>query len=208
MKIDLAGPNIRGLAMGFNEAAGYGAVAVTAFATGLIAERWGLRPEPFFLGIAYVALGLGLSTLVVRETHHHARHEARLHTNTENADLNTRQVFLCTSFQEKALSAASQAGLVNNLNDGLAWGIFPLYFAAAADLSVQRIGILAAIYPAVWGVGQLVTGTLSDRWGRKWLIAAGMWVQGVAIALVAATTGFGPWAVSVALLGIGTAMVY
>jgi MFS family permease len=208
MKIDLAGPKSRGLAMGLNEAAGYGAVAVTAFATGLIAERWGLRPEPFFLGIAYASLGLGLSTLVVRETHDHARHEARMHANTENADLNTRQVFLCTSFQEKALSAASQAGLVNNLNDGLAWGIFPLYFVAAADLSVQRIGILAAIYPAVWGLGQLVTGTLSDRWGRKWLIAAGMWVQGVAIALVAATTGFGPWALSVALLGAGTAMVY
>jgi MFS family permease len=208
MKIDLAGPKSRGLAMGLNEAAGYSAVAVTAFATGLIAERWGLRPGPFFLGLAYAAIGFGLSTLVVRETHHHALLEARLHTNAENADLNTREVFLCTSFQEKALSAASQAGLVNNLNDGLAWGIFPLYFAATADLSVQQIGILAAIYPAVWGVGQLVTGPLSDRWGRKWLIAAGMWVQGVAIALVAAATGFGPWALSVALLGAGTAMVY
>src|SRR5436309_1648936 len=104
MKIDLAGPKSRGLAMGFNEAAGYGAVAVTAFATGLIAERWGLRPEPFFLGIAYAFLGLGLSSLVVRETHDHARHEARMHATTENADLNTRQVFLRTSFQEKALS--------------------------------------------------------------------------------------------------------
>jgi len=209
MKIDLAGPKNRGLAMGLNEAAGYGAVALTAFATGLIAERWGLRPEPFFLGIAYAALGLGLSTLVVRETRNHARHEARLQSNAEhaNAGLDTRQVFLLTSFREKALSSASQAGLVNNLNDGLAWGIFPLYFAAA-DLSVRSIGTLAAIYPAVWGLGQLVTGTLSDRWGRKWLIAAGMWVQGAALALVAATTGFAPWAVSVALLGIGTAMVY
>jgi MFS family permease len=209
MKIDLAGPQQRGLAMGLNEAAGYGAVAVTAFATGLIAERWGLRPEPFFLGIAYAALGLGLSTLAVRETHGHARHEARQHTATDHphAGLDTRQVFMLTSFREKALSAASQAGLVNNLNDGLAWGIFPIYFAAA-DLSVRRIGVLAAIYPAVWGIGQLLTGPLSDRWGRKWLIAAGMWVQGAAIALVAATTGFGPWALSVALLGAGTAMVY
>jgi len=209
MKIDLAGPKNRGLAMGLNEAAGYGAVALTAFATGLIAVRWGLRPEPFFLGIAYAALGLGLSTLVVRETRNHARHEARLQSNAEhaNAGLDTRQVFLLTSFREKALSSASQAGLVNNLNDGLAWGIFPLYFAAA-DLSVRSIGTLVAIYPAVWGLGQLVTGTLSDRWGRKWLIAAGMWVQGAALALVAATTGFAPWAVSVALLGIGTAMVY
>jgi MFS family permease len=208
MKIDLAGPKNRGLAMGLNEAAGYGSVAVTAFATGLIAERWGLRPGPFFLGIAYAALGLGLSTLAVRETHGHAGYEARHHAVVSTyQDLDSGHVFVLTSFREKALSAACQAGLVNNLNDGLAWGIFPLYFAAA-DLSVRRIGVLAAIYPAVWGLGQLVTGPLSDRWGRKWLIATGMWVQGAAIALVAATTGFGPWALSLALLGAGTAMVY
>ncbi len=209
MKIDLAGPQRRGLAMGLNEAAGYGAVAVTAFATGLIAERWGLRPEPFFLGLAYAALGLGLSVLAVRETRGHARYEASHHTdpNHPHAGLGTRQVFVLTSFREKSLSAVCQAGLVNNLNDGLAWGIFPLYFAAA-DLSLRSIGILAAIYPAVWGVGQLITGPLSDRWGRKWLIAAGMWVQAAAIALVAATSGFASWTLSVALLGAGTAMVY
>ena len=114
---------------------------------------------------------------------------------------------MLTSFKDKALSAASQAGLVNNLNDGLAWGLFPLFFAAAG-LSVGRIGILAALYPAVWGLGQLVTGALSDRWGRKWLIAGGMWTQAVAIGLIAATHGFGPWALGAVLLGAGTAMVY
>jgi len=194
MKIDLAGPERRGLAMGLNEAAGYAAVAATAFATGLIAEQSGLRPEPFFLGLAYAGLGLGLSVFAVKETHAHARHEASTHVAAHDgvsAGLTTGQVFTLTSFREPALSAASQAGLVNNLNDGLAWGMFPLYFAAAG-LSVGAIGALAAIYPAVWGTGQLITGPLSDRWGRKWLIAGGMWLQGAAIAAVAMTTGFGP----------------
>jgi MFS family permease len=210
MKIDLAGPERRGLAMGLNEAAGYAAVAATAFATGLIAEQWGLRPQPFFLGLAFAGLGLGLSAFAVRETHGHARHEATTHVAAHDgvsAGLSTSEVFTLTSFREPALSAASQAGLVNNLNDGLAWGIFPLYFAAAG-LSVRAIGALAAIYPAVWGLGQLITGPLSDRWGRKWLIAGGMWLQGVAIAAVAMTTGLGPWALAVGLLGAGTAMVY
>jgi MFS family permease len=209
MKIDLAGPRRRGLAMGLNEAAGYSAVAVTAFATGAIAERYGLRPEPFFLGLAYAGLGLGLSAFAVRETRDHARLEAATHVARADTHegLTTGEVFVLTSFREPALSAASQAGLVNNLNDGLAWGIFPLYFAAAG-LSVRSIGVLAAVYPAVWGLGQILTGPLSDRWGRKWLIAGGMWVQGVAIALVALTTGTTPWLVAVALLGAGTAMVY
>jgi MFS family permease len=210
MKIDLAGPERRGLAMGLNEAAGYGAVAITALATGFIASHYGLRPEPFFLGLAYAGLGLGLSTLFVRETHGHARHEARNHI-AASADLHhglsTRQVFVLTSFKEKALSSVSQAGMVNNLNDGLAWGLFPLYFANFG-LSVGRIGILAALYPAVWGLGQLVTGALSDRIGRKWLITAGMWTQAAAIALIAATHGFWPWAAGAMLLGAGTAMVY
>jgi MFS family permease len=203
MKIDLAGPARRGLAMGLNEAAGYGAVAVTALATGLIAEEWGLRPGPFFLGLAYAGLGLGLSTAVVRETRGHARYEARIHASGGDgldAGLSTRDVFLLTSFRERALSATSQAGLVNNLNDGLAWGLFPLYFAAGG-LSVRTIGILAAIYPAVWGIGQVVTGPLSDRWGRKWLIAGGMATQAVALALLAATSGFGPWAGALVLPG-------
>ena len=210
MKIDLVGARRRGLAMGLNEAAGYGAVAVAAMATGYIAARAGLRPGPFFLGMAVAGLGLGLSALFVRETRGHARFEAATHAHTKpgaNASLSTRQVFWLTSVQEKALSAASQAGLVNNLNDGLAWGIFPLFFARAG-LSVSRIGVLAALYPAVWGLGQLVTGALSDRIGRKWLIAGGMWTQALAIGLIAAVRGFWPWALGAILLGAGTAMVY
>lgn len=210
MKIDLAGPARRGLAMGLNEAAGYGAVAATALATGLIAERWGLRPGPFFLGLAYAALGLGLSTLAVRETRGHAGLEAAGHPAGgagAGEHLSTREVFRLTSFSERSLSSASQAGLVNNLNDGLAWGLFPLYFAGAG-LSVRSIGALVAAYPAVWGLGQVATGPLSDRWGRKWLIVAGMWVQALALGSIAATSGFGPWLAGVVLLGAGTALVY
>ncbi|HEX9543484.1 MAG TPA: MFS transporter, partial [Streptosporangiaceae bacterium] len=210
MKIDLVGPARRGLAMGLNEAAGYVALAFTALATGFIAARYGLRPDPFFLGMAFAGLGLGLSALFVRETRGHARQEARTHAGTSaqaHGGLFTREVFLLTTFKEKALSAASQAGLVNNLNDGLAWGIFPVFFARGG-LSVARIGILVALYPAVWGAGQLVTGALSDRLGRKWLIAAGMWTQAAAIAFIAAAHGFWPWAAGALLLGTGTAMVY
>jgi MFS family permease len=210
MKIDLAGPARRGLAMGLNEAAGYGAVAATALATGYIAQRWGLRPEPFLLGLAYAGLGLGLSTLAVRETRGHAHHEASSHV-AASADLHqglsTRDVFVRTSFREPALSSVSQAGLVNNLNDGLAWGLFPLLFAGQG-LSTGAIGTLAALYPAVWGAGQLVTGPLSDRLGRKRLIVAGMAAQAAALALIAASTSYPRWALGAALLGAGTAMVY
>jgi MFS family permease len=214
MKIDLVGPARRGLAMGLNESAGYAAVAVTALATGYVAESYGLRPGPFLLGIAFAALGLGLSTLGVRETRDHAHLEATGHVARADGrhdhlhgELTDAQVFVHTSFKEPALSSASQAGLVNNLNDGLAWGLFPIMFAAAG-LSIGEIGVLAALYPAVWGVGQLVTGALSDRWGRKWLIATGMWLQAVALALVAVSESFSPWAVAAVLLGAGTAMVY
>ena len=210
MKIDLAGPARRGLAMGLNEAAGYGAVAVTALATGYLAAEHGLRPAPFLLGAAYIALGLGLSAAAVRETRGHARHEAATHVATADhlaGDLSTRQVAWLTSFSEPALSAACQAGMVNNLNDGLAWGVFPILFARHG-LTVGQIGILAALYPAVWGAGQLATGALSDRVGRKWLIAAGMAVQAAAIGLIALGTSFSLWAVGAVLLGVGTAMVY
>jgi MFS family permease len=214
MKIDLVGPARRGLAMGLNESAGYGAVAVTALATGYLAESYGLRPAPFLLGVAYAALGLGLSVIAVRETRDHARLEAAGHRPRADGmhdhlhdQLTNGQVFTQTSFREPALSSASQAGLVNNLNDGLAWGLFPLLFAAAG-MSVGRIGILAALYPAVWGVGQLVTGALSDRLGRKWLIAAGMWIQALALAGIALGDSFAAWASAAVLLGVGTAMVY
>jgi MFS family permease len=210
MKIDLVGPSKRGLAMGFNEAAGYLAVAVTAVATGYIAEQHGLRPAPFFLGVAYVGLGLGISSVFVRETHGHARHEAVGHSPPDDSlhhQLTTRQVFVLTSFRERALSSASQAGLVNNLNDGLAWGLLPIFFADAG-LSVGRIGVLAAVYPGVWGLGQLVTGALSDRVGRKGLITGGMFCQAIALGLTAAVSGFSAWALCAALLGVGTAMVY
>jgi MFS family permease len=210
MKIDLVGPAKRGLAMGFNEAAGYVAVAVTALATGYIAEQHGLRPAPFFLGLAYAGLGLGISAIFVRETRAFAHQEAANHVTTNDdlhEHLTTREIFTLTSFREKALSSASQAGLVNNLNDGLAWGLFPIFFADAG-MSVARIGVLAAIYPAVWGFGQLATGALSDRIGRKPLIAGGMLLQAAAIAMIAATSGFGIWALGAALLGAGTAMVY
>jgi MFS family permease len=209
MKIDLAGPERRGLAMGLNEAAGYMAVSVTALLTGYIAARTGLRPEPFYLGIAYAALGLGLSTFFVRETRQYAAYEAANHPAPADVrdHLSTREVFVETSFAEPSLSSASQAGLVNNLNDGMAWGLLPLFFAAAG-VSVGRIGLLAATYPAVWGLGQLVTGAWSDRVGRKRLIVAGMWIQAVAIGLIASGGEFAMWMAAMALLGVGTALVY
>jgi MFS family permease len=213
MKIDLVGPHRRGLAMGLNEAAGYGAVAATALATGYLAARYGLRPAPFYLGIAYAALGLGLSTAAIRETRGHAQAEARTHHQRPGGDdnlhgeLSSREVFTQTSLREPALSSACQAGLVNNLNDGLAWGLFPLLFAAAG-LSIGRIGVLAALYPAVWGIAQLGTGALSDRMGRKQLIVAGMLTQALALAIVAAADTFAVWAPAAVLLGAATAMVY
>jgi MFS family permease len=214
MKIDLVGPARRGFAMGMNEAAGYVAVAATALTTGYLAQAYGLRPAPFLLGLAFAALGLGLSTVAVRETRDYARLEAVRHTprgdgkhDHLHADLTNAQVFAQTSLKEPALSAASQAGMVNNLNDGLAWGLFPVLFAGAG-LSFGQIGILAALYPLVWGAGQLVTGALSDRWGRKRLIAGGMALQALALGAVAAVDTFAWWATAAVLLGAGTAMVY
>jgi MFS family permease len=210
MKIDLVGPHRRGLALGLNEASGYVAVAVTAFLTGLIAESAGLRPAPFFLGIAIVGLGLGASVLFVRETHEHARIEgATAASLTDAAHTGTSWLRLLwqSSIADRSLSAASQAGLVNNLNDAMAWGLLPIV-QAAAGLSVAEIGLLAGAYPATWGITQLATGALSDRIGRKRLIVAGMLAQALAIAGIAATTGFGPWLFWALILGLGTAMVY
>jgi MFS family permease len=208
MKIDLAGPQRRGLAMGLNEFAGYVAVAGSALATGLVAERYGLRPEPFYLGVGFVAVGLVLSIVAVRETSHHVAAESRLHGALPASDVpSPRAVFWRTSYADRNLSSVSQAGLVNNLNDGMAWGLFPMFFAAAG-MDLGRIGTLAAVYPATWGAAQLVTGAWSDRVGRKWLIAAGMWVQAGAIAAIVVADRFAGFAAGAALLGVGTAMVY
>jgi MFS family permease len=208
MKIDLAGPKNRGLAMGLNEFAGYFAVAGSALATGFIAARYGLRPEPFYLGIGFVAAGLFLSALLVRETRHHVAVESKLHGDLSPAAMpSQREIFWRTTLTDRNLSSVSQAGLVNNLNDGMAWGLFPLFFVAA-QMNLQQVGTLAAIYPATWGVAQLATGAWSDRVGRKWLIAAGMWVQAVGIGVVVLAEGFTGFASGAALLGVGTAMVY
>lgn len=208
MNIDLAGPKNRGLAMGLNEFAGYFAVAGSALATGYIAARWGLRPEPFYLGVVYVALGLGLSALLVRETRHHVLHESKLAGELPpDGAPSQREVFWRTTVTDRELSSVTQAGLVNNLNDGMAWGLFPLIFTAAG-LGLAEIGWLAAIYPAVWGASQLVTGALSDGVGRKWMIAGGMIVQAAGITAVATGGAVPAFVVGQVLLGLGTAMVY
>ncbi|HEV8696056.1 MAG TPA: MFS transporter [Candidatus Limnocylindrales bacterium] len=205
MKIDLVGPTRRGLAMGLNEAAGYGAVALTALATGAIAEQAGLRPGPFLVGLAYAGLGLGASVLLVRETRSHVDQEQSDRPSGDR--LAWREIFLRTTVREPSLSAACQAGLVNNLNDGMAWGLLPLYYATTG-LSIAEIGILAAAYPAVWAIGQIGTGALSDRIGRKRLIVAGMLLQAAAIAVIAAGSSFGVWLAAAVILGLGTALVY
>jgi len=214
MKIDLVGPARRGLAMGLNEAAGYGAVSLAALASGYLAATYALRPQPFYLGVAFALAGLLFSAFLVRDTRGHARHEAALRDGTSpptrqgpGATPSFAQILLLASWKDRALFSASQAGMVNNLNDGMAWGLFPLFFAAAG-LEVGQIGALAAIYPGVWGVSQLATGALSDRLGRKGLIVAGMWVQAGGILLLVLTRGFLPWATAMVLLGLGTALVY
>lgn len=206
MKIDLVGPRSRGLAVGLNEFAGYLAVGATAFVTGYIAAATHtLRPDPFYLGIGYAVLGFALSVFVVKDTTEHVRLEADKHPKL--TPVGFRTVFTRTSFRDPTLFAACQAGLVNNLNDGMSWAIFPIFFAAHG-LGVESIGVLKAIYPAIWGVLQTVTGPLSDRWGRKGLIVWGMWVQAAGLFITAAMDHFGWWIVGTVLLGIGTAMVY
>jgi MFS family permease len=206
MKIDLVGGDRRGLAMGLNEFAGYGALAGAALLTGWIAAGQGLRPDPFYPGIAFVAIGLTLSLLLVRETRGHVALESKLQDAVATS-MSARDVFWRTTLTDRNLSTVNQAGLVNNLNDGMVWGLFPLLFGAA-NLSLDRIGVLAAIYPATWSVGQLATGALSDRFGRKWLIAGGMWVQAGGIATVIVSDQFTGFAMGAVLLGVGTAMVY
>ena len=207
MKIDLVGPRRRGLALGLNEASGYLALALIAFLTGAIAESAGLRPAPFFLGIAIAGLGLGASVLFVRETHGHAISESRAASAPPDASPGWLGLAWRSTIADRSLSAASQAGLVNNLNDGLVWGLLPIVWLSAG-LDLGQIGLLAAAYPATWGVVQIVTGGLSDAVGRKRLIVVGMLLQAAAIAAMAASSGFGPWLAAAIALGVGTAMVY
>ena len=220
MSIDLAGARRRGLAVGLNEFAGYVAVALSALATGYIAQAYGLRPEPFYLGIAFVAVGLGLSLTFVRESRGHAQLEAEQVAGRSGEPLRpgspepdhasvpgTREILALSTWRHPALSSASQAGLINNMNDGVAWGLFPLFFAAAG-LGVADIGWLIFIYPFTWGVLQSFTGAWSDRVGRKRLIAGGMLLQALALGAIAMANGFVGWLGAGALLGVGTAMVY
>jgi MFS family permease len=211
MKIDLVGPRARGLAVGLNEFAGYLAVGLTALATGYLGAIYGLRPEPIYLGIAYAVLGTVLSVFLVRDTRGHVALELSEATGQQvsvsSRQLSFREVFALTSYKDRNLFAASQAGLVNNLNDGMSWGIFPLFFSAFG-LGLDRIGLLKAIYPIVWSLLQIVTGPLSDRWGRKGLIVAGLWLQAGALLMTAMTRDFGWWLAASMLLGLGTAMVY
>ncbi|MGX7874710.1 MFS transporter [Mesorhizobium sp. ORM6] len=206
MKVDLVGPKGRGMAVGLNEFAGYFAVGVTAFLTGYLAGQYGLRPVPIYLGVAYALLGTILSLVLVRDTRDHVRAEMAGHVK-QASPISFREVFILTTFRDRNLFAACQAGLINNLNDGMSWGIFPLFFVANG-LGIERIGILKAVYPGVWGLLQVATGPLSDRWGRKGLIAAGMWVQAAALFLTALTRDFRWWLLASVLLGLGTAMVY
>ncbi len=210
MKVDLVGPRQRGLAMGLNESAGYLAVAAAALLTGYLAARFGMRPVPFYPGVAFVAAGLILSMFWARETRGHARHEAVTGAHARYGDQpppTFREIFVFTSWKDRALFSASQAGLVNNLNDAMVWGLIPVLLAASG-FSLNHIAVIAATYPAVWGLGQLATGALSDRWGRKWLIATGMWVQALGIAGFAMGSGFAIWLLASISMGIGTAMVY
>lgn len=213
MKIDLVGPKKRGLAMGLNEAAGYGALGLTALLTGYVAARFGLRPEPFYVGIVYAALGLVLSLWFVRDTRQHAQLEAAQAKATPNtAETYKRSLawaFRETSWNNKNMFSVSQAGLINNLNDGMSWGVFPLLFAAAG-VSLEGIGWIKAVYPMVWGMGQVVTGPLADRYGRKPLIVWGMMIQTVGHVVIGMQilSPFTSGLVGSTLLGIGTAMVY
>jgi MFS family permease len=208
MKIDLVGPKRRGLALGLNEFAGYFAVGVMSWVTGYIAGHYALRPQPFYLGIVISVIGLLMSILVIRETRGHVAVESRLEPgNAENRAPSLGRIFYVTSLGNVSLFAACQAGLVNNLNDGMSWGLYPLYFAALG-LGVQRIGVVKAVYPVCWGLLQIATGPLSDRWGRKGLIAWGMIIQAAGIWLTVLVPAYGVWLVAAALQGLGTAMVY
>ena len=202
MKIDLAGPRRRGLALGLNEASGYLAVSAAAAAAGFLAATYGIRPVPYLLAEGLAVGGLLLS-LLARETSGHVELESAGAVPTRAIS----KLVLDVSFRDRTMSSACQAGMVNNLNDGMAWALLPLFFAAHG-LGLREIGILAGAYPAVWGAGQLGTGWISDHFGRKWLIVAGMLLQALAIAGFVAVPGFAWWIVESIALGAGTALVY
>jgi MFS family permease len=210
MKIDLVGKKSRGLAMGLNEAAGYGAVGLTALLTGYLASYYGLRPQPFYIGMAYTIIGLLLSVFAVRDTRKFAQLEA-LQVSTDETEHKPSLwwVFKETSFKNKNLFSVSQAGMINNLNDGMSWGVFPLLFMSMG-VGLEGVGWIKAVYPVVWGVGQIVTGPLADKIGRKPLIVWGMFVQVLGHIVIGfewlepLTSGL----MGSVLLGIGTAMVY
>lgn len=207
MKVDLVGPRRRGLALGLNEFAGYFAVGAMSWATGYIAAHYALRPQPFYLGIVIAVIGIALSVFFVRETRGHAALEAAAAPPPADASPSLGRIFYVTSLGHASLFAACQAGLVNNLNDGMSWGLYPLFFAAHG-LDVGRIGVVKAVYPVVWGLLQLGTGPLSDRLGRRGLIAWGMIVQALGIWLTVLVPDFEAWLAGAALQGLGTAMVY
>jgi MFS family permease len=227
MKIDLVGPKQRGLAMGLNEFAGYVAVSLSALGTGYLAAGYGLRPVPFYPGLAFAVSGLLLSIFFVRDTRAHAQLEAQIVSEPQDPKLalspnsvpslskasgagpepSFAHILLLTSWKDRALFAASQAGMINNMNDGMVWGLVPV-FLFGAGLPLVQVGLIAAAYPGVWGLSQLLTGALSDRWGRKWMIAAGMWVQALGIWTLVVGQSFWPWLGGAVLLGLGTALVY
>lgn len=208
MKVDLAGPRRRGLALGLNEAAGYLSVGAVAYLSGVIAQQYGLRPEPFYLGIAFAALGTGISVLFVRDTGAYVVAEAVEGGRSGTAPrVSLTRSFADVTWRRPYLFGISQAGFVNNLNDALAWGIFPLYFASRG-LALDQVAVLAAAYPLVWGFLQLGTGWASDFLGRKAFIVAGMTLQGAAISLAGVGDSFSVWLVAVVMLGAGTALVY
>ena len=202
MKIDLVGEKQRGFAMGLNEFAGYIAVAVIAFLTGWIASEYGIRPYPFYVGIVIVALGLVGSIFFIEDTKHHVAKET-----VTNAIPTLKNIFWDTTWKDQNLGSVTQAGLINNLNDGMAWGIFPILLATRG-FTISQIGIVTAIYPAVWGVGQLFTGKMADKFCKKDMLFVGMFLQAIAlIVLIWANTLF-HYIVLSFILGWGTAMVY
>jgi MFS family permease len=207
MKFDLVGSKERGLAMGLNEFAGYFAVAMSALATGYIASHYGYRPQPFYLGVVYIIAGAVLSIFFVRETRDHVTHEIKINEGVKENKYSQKELFLLTSFKDKNLSSITQAGFINNLNDGMAWGIFPMLYASL-NFDLKTIGILAAIYPASWGLLQIFTGYYSDKVGRKYPIVLGMWIQALGIICIAMFNSFWPFVMGNLFLGIGTAMVY